>query len=50
MTDDALAQLGALRDLGAETVVFDPYHGNPEETRNPRAALRDLAVIINAWQ
>ena len=36
--EQILDDLDQLRLLGAETVVFDPYHGDPEETRQPHAA------------
>lgn len=37
--------LEQLRLLGAETVVFDPYHGDPAETRRPEPAWRALAEV-----
>jgi probable F420-dependent oxidoreductase len=40
------ADLETIRALGAETVVFDPYHGDPAETLHPEDAWRDLAAII----
>jgi alkanesulfonate monooxygenase SsuD/methylene tetrahydromethanopterin reductase-like flavin-dependent oxidoreductase (luciferase family) len=52
---DRLAGVGTLEQilddldqfdrLGAETVVLDPYHGDPEETRRPEAAWQALAAL-----
>jgi probable F420-dependent oxidoreductase len=39
------ADLEQLRDLGAQAVILDPYHGDPAETRDPRRAWADLAAI-----
>ncbi|KJS55583.1 LLM class flavin-dependent oxidoreductase [Streptomyces rubellomurinus] len=36
--------------LGAETVVFDPYNGDPEETRRPEAAWRALTAVTTEWR
>ncbi|MDN3356151.1 LLM class flavin-dependent oxidoreductase [Actinomadura sp. DC4] len=44
VTDD----LERLRGLGAGTVVLDPFDGDPEETRHPRRAWRDLATVAAA--
>ena len=33
--EQILDDLDELRRLGADTVVLDPYHGDPEETRRP---------------
>ena len=41
------ADLDALRGLGADTVVLDPFNGDPEETRHPREAWRALAAVAH---
>lgn len=43
--EQILDDLDQLRLLGADTVVFDPYHGDPEETRRPDAAWRALTAV-----
>ncbi|MEV7772300.1 LLM class flavin-dependent oxidoreductase [Kitasatospora sp. NPDC086791] len=48
--EQVLDDLMQLRDLGAETVVFDPYHGDPEETRRPQQAWRDLTTVTTHWK
>jgi alkanesulfonate monooxygenase SsuD/methylene tetrahydromethanopterin reductase-like flavin-dependent oxidoreductase (luciferase family) len=45
-----VGDLEALRRLGAEAVVLDPYHGDPEETRRPEAAWRALAAVATHWR
>ncbi|MEV0839441.1 LLM class flavin-dependent oxidoreductase [Actinocatenispora sera] len=42
--------LNQLRQLGAEAVVFDPYHGDPEQTRRPEEAWRALATVATYWR
>lgn len=42
--------LGELKRLGAGTVVLDPYHGDPEETRQPEVAWRALATVATHWR
>jgi alkanesulfonate monooxygenase SsuD/methylene tetrahydromethanopterin reductase-like flavin-dependent oxidoreductase (luciferase family) len=41
--------LQQLRQLGADTVVLDPYNGNPDETRHPGAAWQALATVSTCW-
>ena len=48
--EQVLKDLGELRRLGADTVVLDPYHGNPEETRRPDKAWRALTVVATHWR
>ncbi|MEV5508247.1 LLM class flavin-dependent oxidoreductase [Streptomyces orinoci] len=48
--EQVLADLEQLRALGADSVVFDPYHGDPEETRRPQPAWRDLAAVAAHWR
>jgi len=43
---DDLDQLGR---LGADTVVLDPYHGDPEETRRPYETWRALTEVATHW-
>ncbi|MFC6020698.1 LLM class flavin-dependent oxidoreductase [Plantactinospora solaniradicis] len=43
--DQVLDDIEALRLLGAETVVLDPFGGNPAETRHPQVAWQALATI-----
>ncbi|MFB9624253.1 LLM class flavin-dependent oxidoreductase [Nonomuraea helvata] len=43
--DQVMADLEALRLLGAETVVLDPFHQDPEETLHPEAAWEMLAAV-----
>ncbi|MFD4654055.1 LLM class flavin-dependent oxidoreductase [Kitasatospora sp. NPDC058444] len=48
--DQILDDLRRLRDLGAETVVLDPYHGDPEETRRPQRAWQALTTVATEWR
>ncbi|MFI6444423.1 LLM class flavin-dependent oxidoreductase [Kitasatospora sp. NPDC050543] len=43
--EQVLADLDELRLLGAETVVLDPFSGDPEETRRPEIAWQALATV-----
>ncbi len=43
--EQILDDLDQLRQLGAHTVVLDPYHGDPEETRRPHAAWQALTAV-----
>lgn len=45
-----LADLDDLRQLGAETVVLDPYHGDPEQTRRPAESWRALTTVATHWR
>jgi hypothetical protein len=40
-----LGDLAELRLLGADTVVLDPFSGDPDETLRPEAAWQALATI-----
>jgi probable F420-dependent oxidoreductase len=40
-----LDDLEELRLLGAETVILDPFNGDPDETRHPRTAWQALAAV-----
>ncbi len=48
--DQVLDDLARLRDLGADTVVLDPFDADPAETLHPEVAWRDLAVIAASWK
>jgi alkanesulfonate monooxygenase SsuD/methylene tetrahydromethanopterin reductase-like flavin-dependent oxidoreductase (luciferase family) len=48
--EQILDDLDALRRLGADTVVLDPYHGDPEETRRPETAWRALTAVATHWR
>ena len=43
--DQVLDDLAELRRLGAETVVLDPFSGDPGETLRPEDAWQALATI-----
>jgi alkanesulfonate monooxygenase SsuD/methylene tetrahydromethanopterin reductase-like flavin-dependent oxidoreductase (luciferase family) len=43
--DQVLDDLTQLRLLGADTVVLDPFGGDPDETRHPEAAWQALATV-----
>ncbi|GLW24004.1 LLM class flavin-dependent oxidoreductase [Microbispora triticiradicis] len=43
-----LDDLERLRLLGAETVLLDPFRGDPDETNHPEAAWRMLATVAAA--
>lgn len=40
-----IADLDQIRQLGADTVVLDPYTGDPTEIRRPERAWRTLAAV-----
>lgn len=48
--EQILDDLDELRRLGADTVVLDPYHGDPEETRRPEVAWRALTAVAIRWR
>jgi alkanesulfonate monooxygenase SsuD/methylene tetrahydromethanopterin reductase-like flavin-dependent oxidoreductase (luciferase family) len=41
--------LDMLRSLGADTVVLDPFNGDPGETAHPEAAWQALATVAERW-
>ena len=43
--DQIIADLGQLRTLGADTVVLDPFNGDPWETAQPETAWQALATV-----
>ncbi|MEU4540867.1 LLM class flavin-dependent oxidoreductase [Streptosporangium sp. NPDC023825] len=47
--DQVLDDLERLRLLGADTVVLDPFDGDPEETRHPEVAWQALATVAARW-
>lgn len=48
--EQILDDLDQLRRLGADTVLLDPYHGDPEETRRPHAAWQALTAVATHWR
>jgi alkanesulfonate monooxygenase SsuD/methylene tetrahydromethanopterin reductase-like flavin-dependent oxidoreductase (luciferase family) len=46
--EQVLDDLEQLRVLGADTVVLDPFSGDPDETRHPETAWRALAAVAAA--
>ncbi|MFD3664818.1 LLM class flavin-dependent oxidoreductase [Streptomyces sp. NPDC058659] len=46
--DQILDDLDRLRQLGAESVVLDPYAGNPSETHHPEKAWQALTAVAGA--
>jgi alkanesulfonate monooxygenase SsuD/methylene tetrahydromethanopterin reductase-like flavin-dependent oxidoreductase (luciferase family) len=48
--EQILSDLDELRQMGADTVVLDPYHGDPEETRRPEPAWRALTTVATHWR
>ncbi len=46
--EQVLDDLEQLRVLGADTVVLDPFNGDPDETRHPETAWRALATVAAA--
>ncbi|MEV5323334.1 LLM class flavin-dependent oxidoreductase [Nonomuraea sp. NPDC052634] len=43
--EQVMDDLERLREMGAETVVFDPFHEDPAETLHPEAAWEMLAAV-----
>lgn len=43
--EQILDDLDQLERLGADTVVLDPYHGDPQETRRPHEAWQALTAV-----
>ncbi|MGH3647883.1 MAG: LLM class flavin-dependent oxidoreductase [Micromonosporaceae bacterium] len=48
--DQVVGDLERLRMLGAETVVLDPYDGDPASTGRPEVAWQALATVTAAWR
>ena len=46
--EQVVHDLAVLRGLGAESVVLDPFVGDPSETERPEAAWQALATIAAA--
>jgi hypothetical protein len=38
-----------LQLMGADTVVLDPFNGDPDETRNPETAWHVVATMADIW-
>jgi probable F420-dependent oxidoreductase len=47
--EQVLDDMARLAALGSETVVLDPYQGDPAQLARPEAAWRELAVVAEAW-
>jgi hypothetical protein len=47
--DQVLDDLDQLRLLGAESVVLDPVHGDPAETKRPEVAWQAIATVAANW-
>jgi alkanesulfonate monooxygenase SsuD/methylene tetrahydromethanopterin reductase-like flavin-dependent oxidoreductase (luciferase family) len=47
--DQIASDLGQLRSAGAETVLLDPFNGEPGETAHPERAWRALAAVAECW-
>jgi len=47
--DQITADLGLLCSLGADTVVLDPFNGDPRETARPQTAWQALATVAERW-
>jgi alkanesulfonate monooxygenase SsuD/methylene tetrahydromethanopterin reductase-like flavin-dependent oxidoreductase (luciferase family) len=48
--EQVLQDLTVLRDLGARSVVFDPFVGDPAETERPETAWQALATTVENWR
>ena len=48
--EQIVGDLEELRRLGAQTVVLDPYDGDPARTHRPEAAWRALTVVAERWR
>jgi alkanesulfonate monooxygenase SsuD/methylene tetrahydromethanopterin reductase-like flavin-dependent oxidoreductase (luciferase family) len=47
--DQVVDDLDQLRLLGAESVVLDPFQGDPAETKHPEVAWQALATVAANW-
>lgn len=47
--DQIAGDLGQLCSLGAQTVLLDPFNGDPGETARPERAWRALATVAERW-
>jgi probable F420-dependent oxidoreductase len=47
--DQVVDDLEQLRLLGADTVVLDPFNGDPRETYHPEVAWHALATVFARW-
>ncbi|MCC3772172.1 LLM class F420-dependent oxidoreductase, partial [Streptomyces sp. UNOC14_S4] len=48
--EQIVGDLEELRGLGAETVVLDPYHGDPALACRPEAMWRALTAVAERWR
>ncbi len=47
--EQVVDDLEQLRLLGADTVVLDPFNGDPRETYHPETAWQALATVSACW-
>ncbi|MFI6394627.1 LLM class flavin-dependent oxidoreductase [Nonomuraea sp. NPDC050547] len=45
-----LGDLEELRSLGAQSVLLDPFNGDPDETLHPEVAWQALATVSARWE
>ncbi|WP_130448189.1 LLM class flavin-dependent oxidoreductase [Kribbella rubisoli] len=48
--EQVIGDLDVLRELGAQSVVLDPYQGDPAETERPETAWQALATTRDSWR
>ncbi|MDJ0345665.1 LLM class flavin-dependent oxidoreductase [Streptomyces sp. H10-C2] len=48
--EQILDDLDQLHRLGADTVLLDTYHGDPEDIRRPQAAWQALTTVATHWK
>jgi alkanesulfonate monooxygenase SsuD/methylene tetrahydromethanopterin reductase-like flavin-dependent oxidoreductase (luciferase family) len=48
--EQVIEDLDVLRELGAQSVVLDPFEGDPAETQRPETAWHALATITDSWR
>jgi alkanesulfonate monooxygenase SsuD/methylene tetrahydromethanopterin reductase-like flavin-dependent oxidoreductase (luciferase family) len=48
--EQVIEDLDVLRELGAQSVVLDPFEGDPAETERPETAWHALATITDCWR
>ena len=48
--EQVIEDFDVLRELGAQSVVLDPYQGDPAETERPETAWQMLATTRDSWR
>jgi alkanesulfonate monooxygenase SsuD/methylene tetrahydromethanopterin reductase-like flavin-dependent oxidoreductase (luciferase family) len=48
--DQVIDDLDQLAGAGADVVVLDPFHGDPDETLQPEIAWQSLATVTARWR